>query len=216
MDFLWTLVEEVHPSISIGLIEAVEEDRERAPHLLVELLSYPPVLRWQMAVTLVRFRSVALAGLLVDLSRERRAAGEELAELALAILGVLDPWWRVLIDQGRARAWGALANTHRLKGNLARAEAAFFRASVHLANAPDPIEEARFYRLRARSLRDQGKLEEAIGLQNRAVRSLTRFATPGLVGEALVELASLYKRAGDEQQTLIALARASAAFEDNE
>ena len=216
MKYLWRLAEEVHPSVSTGLIEAVEEDRERAPHLLIELLSHPPLVRWQMAVTLVRFRSVALAGLLADLSLERGAAGEELAELALAVLGVLDPSWRVLIDQGRARAWGALANSARLQGDLTRAEAAFYRASVHLASAPDPIEEARFRRLLARLLRDQGRLDEAIGLQDRAVRRLARFAAPGLVAEALVELACLHREAGDEPRTLISLARACAVLEDDE
>lgn len=210
MAILFTWGEEVHPAASISLIEAVAEDRERAPHLFVELLSEPPVVRWQMAVTLVRFRSVALAGMLVDVSRERRAAGGELAELALAILGVLDPSWRTLIDQGKARAWGALADVYRLRGDLARAESACERALFHLSNAPDPLENAHFHRLRARLLRSHGKLGEAIDLQEKAVRRLTRFAIPGITAEALVELAGFYEDAGDMERTLIALGRASA------
>ena len=156
MDEPWTLAEELHPADSISLIEAIEQDRERAPGLLVELLGEPPVVRWQMAVTLLRFRSVALVGLLIEGSLERRAAGEEPAELALAILDVLDRSWRTLIDQGKARAWGALADVYRLKGDLVRAEKASFRAAFHLVNAPDPLEEAHFYRMRARLVRDQG------------------------------------------------------------
>jgi tetratricopeptide (TPR) repeat protein len=210
MEILLAWDEEVHPAASISLIEAVEQDRERAPHLFVELLSQPPVVRWQLAVNLVRFRSVALAGMLVDASRERRASGGELAELALAILGVLDPSWRTLIDQGKARAWGALADVYRVQGDLARAEGACSRASFHLSNAPDPLENAHFHRLRARLLRSQGKLPEAIDLQEKAVRRLTRFATPAVTAEALVELAGFYEDAGDMQRTLVALGRASA------
>jgi tetratricopeptide (TPR) repeat protein len=125
----------------------------------------------------------------------------EPAELALAILGVLDGSWGGMVEQVKARAWGALANVHRLNGDFNRAEEAFYRASFHLANAPDPLEEAHFYRLRARLRRDQGKLDVAIALQERAVRRLVRFAAPALGAEALLELAALHLTARDRPQT---------------
>ncbi len=51
-----------------GLAGEVAADRERAPALLTELLAEPPAVRERMAVSLDRFRSPALAGLLVEQS----------------------------------------------------------------------------------------------------------------------------------------------------
>jgi len=215
MNYVAMLIPEVHPANSASLMWALEDDRMLAPKLLTELLAEPPVVRERMAVTLVRFRSLALAGLLVERSLERRAAGEEPAELALAILGVLDPSWKVIIDQGRARAWGALANVYRLRGDLGRAEEAWFRASWHLANAPDPLEEAHFYRLRARLFRDRGQVAGAMAIQNRAIKHLARFAAPEIAAEALVELAVLHLHTGEREEALAALARACEAFQRN-
>src|SRR5690348_6145041 len=61
-----------------GLASEVAADRERAPLLLEELLAEPPSVRERMAVSLDRFRSPALAVLLVEQSLERKAAGGEL------------------------------------------------------------------------------------------------------------------------------------------
>jgi hypothetical protein len=68
----------------------VEADRRRAPGLLAELLSAEPVARASLAVTEERFRSIALAELLVERALREAAAGLGSAELALAIAGALD------------------------------------------------------------------------------------------------------------------------------
>jgi hypothetical protein len=77
MNYLAMLIPDMHPANSASLVGAIEDDRMLAPILLTKLLAEPPVVRERMAVTLVRFRSLALAGLLVERSLERRAAGEE-------------------------------------------------------------------------------------------------------------------------------------------
>ncbi len=216
MDDTRTMDEALRAVDAAVVLAAIEEDRERAPGLLAELLAEAPAVRERMAVTLTRFRSLALAGLLVARSFERRGAGEELAELALAVLGVLDGSWRALVEQRRAEAWGALAEACRLKGDIERAEAAWYRASFHLANAPDPLEEAQFYRLRARLFRDQGKRGPAVALLTRAVDLFARFAAPPLAAEALVELAGLHIGAGEREEALAALIRAGEEVQRND
>src|SRR5689334_5678817 len=85
----WAAVWERLGGAAPGLLGEVAADRERAPALLAELLAQPPAVRERMAANLERFHSPALAGLLVERSLERKAAGGELAELALALLGAL-------------------------------------------------------------------------------------------------------------------------------
>jgi len=196
-----------------GLSGQVAADRERAPVLLAELLAEPPSVRERMAVSLDRFRSPALAVLLVEQSLERKAAGGELAELALSLLGVIDDApRRGVVEQAKARACGALANARRLQGDLEGAERALYRAAYHVAVAPDPLEEAWFYRLRARLRRDQGRLGRAVALQMQAVERLAAMARPHLVAEALVELAALHLAAADRPRTLAALLAAASAL----
>jgi hypothetical protein len=196
-----------------GLAVEVAADRERAPALLAELLSEPPPVRERMAVTLERFRSPALAALLVERSLAKKAAGGDLAELALALLGVIDDARRRgVVEQAKARACGALANARRLQGDLDGAERALHRVAYHVATAPDPLEEAWFYRLRACLRRDQGRLGGAVALQMQAVERLAATAHPHFVAEALVELAALHLAAADQPRTLVALLAAASAL----
>lgn len=208
MQDLGTQMRDQLPAGSGSLVTRVELDRERAGGLLVELLEVPPVVRLEMALTLKRFHSVGLARLLADEALRRRATGEGLAELALGILDQVDASWRDLAHGARARAWGAIGHCRRLRGDRERAEDAFFRASFHLAETADPLEEAHFDRLRAQLLRDQGNRDEAIALQGRALKRLERYAAPVTVAEALVELANLHLDADDPPQCLTALQKA--------
>jgi hypothetical protein len=196
-----------------GLAAEVAADRERAPELLAELLGEPPAVRERMAVTLERFRSPSLAALLVERSLARKAAGGELAELALSLLGVIDDARRRgIVEQAKARACGALANANRLQGDLEGAERALHRAAYHVAAAADPLEEAWFYRFRARLCRDQGRLGRAVALQMQAVERLAATARPHLIVEALVELAALHLAAADRPRTLAVLLAAASTL----
>jgi tetratricopeptide (TPR) repeat protein len=117
-----------------------------------------------------------------------------------------------IVEQATARAWGALANAHRLQADFERADRALHRAAYHVAAAPDPLEEAWFYRLRARLRRDQGRLGRAVALQMQAVERLAATARPHLIAEALVELAALHLAAEDRPRTLAALLAAASAL----
>jgi len=197
------------------LPEEIAADRERAPGLLAELLGEPPAVRERMAVHVERFRSIALAELLLERSLQQPAMAGELADLALGVAGVLDRSGGAagLIDQITSRAWSARGNSHRLQGDFAEAESAFQRASYYLAISPDPLEESLFYRLRARLRRDQGNLESAVVMQERAVERLAGYAPPALTAEALIELAALHLAESNTGKTLAALAAATQVLE---
>jgi hypothetical protein len=213
----WAAVWERLGATAHGLPGEVAADRERAPALLAELLAQPPAVRERMAVNLERLRSPALAGLLVERSMERKAVGGELAELALALLGALDDSGRAgVVGQAKARALGALANAYRLQADFDRVERLLQRAAYHVAAAADPLEEAWFYRLRARLLRDEGRLGRAVVLQMKAVERLAAQARPHLVAEALIELAALHLAAEDRPRTLAALLAAADALRGDE
>lgn len=174
---------------------AVAADRGRAPKLLAELLAAPSrEVREFMVVYLERFRSIALAEILVERSFERRASALELAELALAILELIDPTGGLaaVVDPLRVRAWGAVAEAWRSRGDVESAKRAFERAFLHLLWAPDPLEEGLLLRLLSRLCRDQGNLPSAIALQRRSVARTVRFARSHLAAEAWLELAGLY------------------------
>lgn len=176
------------------LPEEIEADRRRAKTLLAELLTQPPAVRAATAANLERLRSIALAELLVEHSLKGGAEAVELAELALAIAGVLDGSGGAagLIEQVKARCWAAIGNALRVASRLAHAEAAFWQASYHLASSPDPLEESLFHRLRALLLRDQGKLETAIAVQEKAVELLHGFGRQVVAAISLIELAVLH------------------------
>jgi tetratricopeptide (TPR) repeat protein len=194
------------------LPEEIEADRRQAPALLAELLGEDATTRQAMAVTLERFRSVALTELLFERALQAGASGAYLAELALAIAGVLDNLGGAAgqVEQARARSWAALGNAHRLEGRLERAAAAFERAAFHLASSPDPLEESLFYRLKALLLRDRGDLEAAIAVQDRAVELLVGFGRPAPGAIALLVLAALHLAAEDAGCTIECLGAAAA------
>lgn len=194
--------------------EEVEADRRRAPGLLAELLSAGPLARATLAATEERFRSIALAELLVARALEEGAGGLESAELALAVAGALakSDCTAGLAEQLRARSWAAVANARRLQGRLEEAGRAFERAAFHLASAPDPLEESLFYRLKSLLHRDRGDLGAALAVQDRAVELLAGFGRPAPGAVALIELAALHSAAGDEACARECLRGAAAAL----
>jgi len=191
----------------------VEADRQRAPQLLAELLAEPPAVRAKLAFTLERFRSIALVELLLSRAFQQGVEGQDLADLALAISGMLSTTgrWGGLVEQLRARLWGAIANARRLRRDLRGAENAFAKAAFHLASSADPLEESLFYRLRALLRRDQGSLPAAISHQERAVALLAGYGRPSLHALSLIELAGLHVTDVDIERTMDAL-RAAAAL----
>jgi hypothetical protein len=140
------------------------------------------------------------------------AVWERLAGAADGLMG------QVAADRERAPALLAelLAEPPAVREHMAvtleGAERALHRAACHVAASPDPLEEAWFYRLRARLRRDQGNLGRAVALQMQAVERLGPLARPPLVAEALVELAALHLAARDRPRTLAALLAAAGAL----
>ncbi|HVT15802.1 MAG TPA: hypothetical protein VHQ90_06400 [Thermoanaerobaculia bacterium] len=182
------------PAVTAALARRlrIERDRLRAPALLAELRALPPSERESMAAV-PRFRSVALAELLVAESLAAAGAAPEPAILALRIASLLDPAevGATQVEHLTAAAWAALADARRRAGNLLAAERAFACAARHLASDPDPLEEAAFCRLLSLFRRDRGEPSRAVAAQWRAVRLLLAFARPWAIGAAVAELAAL-------------------------
>lgn len=150
--------------------ELIQEERTAAPHLVEELLAFPAAERGTLLRT-GRFGKIAVCELLIERSFAggfRDPAGaRELAELAVSVADVLDPfrYGLTVVQDFRARAWAYLGNARRLGSDLKGAEEAISRAeSFSEEGSADPLEEARILDLKASLLGDQGRLEEAAGL----------------------------------------------------
>lgn len=113
-----------------------------------ELMELPPAARAHAIEAGERFATFALADLLLDVSREVCAAdpeaGQELALLALAVAGRLDPgrYGRCLVADLEARSWAYLGCA-RARTDPPAARQAFLRAAGCLdRGSGDPLEEA--------------------------------------------------------------------------
>jgi len=121
-------------------------------------------------------QSWALAELLCDESARATAAGRghdalQLAKVALriAVLAREDASWRARLE---GFAWAHLANALRSLGDLAEAEEGFKRAGdLWMDGAlshPGPLDNTRTMRLEALLRRAQGRLNDGLGLLDRA------------------------------------------------
>jgi hypothetical protein len=176
---------------------AVEAERREAPLLLAELLARPEADRFPALARNPRYASPALAELLLA-QKAPTAIDDAFPRSVLVIAGRLDP--EVVgagpIEHLKAAAWARIGDARRQAQELARADTAFRRAAAHLANAPEPVEEARLRRRMALLSRDRRDLARAIRLQERAVHVLAKYARATEIACALIELAALRAEGG--------------------
>jgi hypothetical protein len=191
-------------------LAAVEEDRREAPLLLTELLARSEPDRFPALATDPRYASPALAELLLA-QKPRTPLDDTFPRSVLVIAERLDP--EVIgagpIEHLKAAAWARIGDSLREAQELARADTAFRRAATHLANAPEPVEEARLRRRMALLSRDRRDLPRAIRLQERAVHVLAKYAQAPEISYALIELAAL-RAEGDRAAALEAALRDAA------
>ncbi|HSL84191.1 MAG TPA: hypothetical protein VLF66_15570 [Thermoanaerobaculia bacterium] len=123
-------------------------ERRAAAGRYGELMELPPGTRAHAIQAGERFATFALADLLLDVSRDVCAAdpeaGQELALLALAVAGRLDParYGRCLVADLEARSWAYLGCA-RASLDPPAARQAFLRAAGCLdRGSGDPLEEA--------------------------------------------------------------------------
>lgn len=169
------------------LVEKLERRREEyarekalAPSLVAEVLGCLSEERRRRVLDHERFHSAAFVMRVLEEGRQRLADqpfdGLELIDLGRETAERIDAsrYGQSVRRDLRARAWAYLGDAHRRCGDLPAAEEAFCKAEALLEDTGDPLEEARFLRLKAALLRDQRSFHDSRRLQRRAERELRR------------------------------------------
>jgi len=203
--------------------EPLRREQIEAPVLLGELLLLPGKQRRLLLRNSPRFRSWALAELVLDRSREEAfedpAQAESLAALGLEVVELLaetdhDP--RLLADL-RARGYGLLANSLRARSDLAGADRLLDEAKAALAEGTDePYEEARLLDLEASLRKDQRRFDEALGLLARSVAHYRSIGEVRRCIRALLTKADVQRTAGDAEGAIETLTAVLESFDPAE
>ena len=185
--------------------EAVlEQERDDAPGLFVELFEQPAGDRDLLLRDSPRFQTWGVFELLVERSLEASlqdpAFGEHLGRLALRLSDHLDRgrYGAERIADLRARAWAFVGNACRLRSDFQGAEEALGQAYQQLKKGTrDGLERAIFLDLKASLRRDQRRFDEALRLLQRAVDLFLSHGERHRAGRSLVNMATVYHHAGN-------------------
>lgn len=188
-------------------------DRIGAEPLLEQLLALSPAERMDAVARQPRYRTGALAELLLDEIRRRPGEREDLAWLALAILEGLPPHH---FDPSAAgdlalAAHCELGEAFRSAGNLEESEAAFAAAAKSLQVTTGVQERATYCHLLAALRRDQGRTDEAVALLVRAAALLGEAGNRTARAAVLVELGCVALEIGESPRALASFTEATAS-----
>jgi tetratricopeptide (TPR) repeat protein len=192
-----------------------QREQAEAPALAGELLLHPPDRRAAL-IGEERFRSLGLAQLLFERSREAgfddgyRAA--ELAELALALIDRLDGelYGARLLEDARGHGCALLASARRIVSDLRGADEAFARGEEHLARGTgDRLTRAFLLHRKASLRRAQRRFAEAAALLDSTISIYLRAGDLQQAGTAIINLAIVCERTGDDERALAELRRAA-------
>ncbi len=201
----------LEPRLCVAQCEQAE-----APALADELLAVPAAERAALLAAGDRFRSLGLAQLLGERSQAagftdgRRAA--ELAELALAVVDRLDAasYGARLLADARGHACTLLGSARRIVSDLRGADEAFTAAEAHLARGTgDPLARAFLLHRKASLRRAQRRFEEAGSLLGITISVYLRAGDLQQAAMAIVNLAFVHLRKGEDEQALAELRRAA-------
>lgn len=190
---------------AVDLAEGIRRERSRARRDLRDLRALPPCEREARIVgARSRFRSRALAELLVETSRELvrhdPAEAESLAELVPAVIlwtprALEHPWSHLL----HVRALAHRANAQRVAGELRSADATFrqLRALARKRPVADPQIEIELNSLEASLRIDQGKFAAASELLDRSIRNQRAAGDDQGLARSLVQKGICLAETGD-------------------
>lgn len=185
--------------------QALAKERAEAPSLFVELTRSALPQR-EVLLGSARFHTWSLLELLLERSLEAGinypVRGEELGKLALRLSEHLDVqfYGEALLEDLRARAWGYIGNSYRLRSEIQAADEAFLAAYAHLRKgSQDPLERAILLDLEASLLRHQRHFEQAFRLLRRAVAIFLESDQRHRAGRSLVNLSTVYHYAGNPE-----------------
>jgi tetratricopeptide (TPR) repeat protein len=196
-----------------GRQAALEQERQVATQLWDEL-EHHPVSRQEMLVrNSARFANASLCEVLLAKSHEatfqdaeRAAARAELAILVAERLPSDAPAVRGLT----ARAWGALGNAQRIRGDHAAAERSLARAEALLDGDPsaNPLDQARVLDWKASLRREQRRFPEALRLLDRVIAIHRRTGQRHLLGRALSQKGAACLDSGEPEVAVELLRKA--------
>ena len=194
---------------------AIACERDDAPARLAELEQQAHPHRLLLVRNSSRFSTWGLAELLVEDSFRHRFDDPErtrqLAELAVEVAERLDGgvYGPAAVNDLRARAWAMRGNALRLGSDLRGASKCMTRALKLLdEGSGDPLEEARICELFAALRSNQRRVEQAVRLQERALRLYRRVNHRDRQGKAMVDLASYNALAGDRDRAIALVEKA--------
>jgi tetratricopeptide (TPR) repeat protein len=174
-------------------------ERSEAPALLGRLLGLTPERQRLLLNNSQRYQTWGLLELLIARGKEETFTdpehAEEILQLALGIAGRLPSafYGDDLVEDMRARSWGYVANTRRVRQDFAAAEEALGEAFLHLASgSEDPLEKAVLWNLEASLRRAQKLFDSSLEISRRAVSIFRRSETPHLLAKALVNRSTIY------------------------
>lgn len=202
---------------------AFEQEKADARDLLTELLRHPTPRRKIMIRQNPRFQTWSLARLVIELSREEcfqdPILAEDLAWLALDLVGSLDTlrYGAERIEDLKARSWGLIGNTRRVRADFQGAEEAFETAAVCLKHGTgDIVERALLFDLKASLRIEQRRLDEALTLLR---RTLTLFRSVGdqhRAGRTLISMERAHSIAGNPAEGIPLLYQALELIDPNQ
>jgi tetratricopeptide (TPR) repeat protein len=204
------------PSAAAEAVAGTESQRHSEQVLLADLDGMPPEEREFRVRNQRRFASKELAAALVERSHQARwrDAGAMLADARLAVAASeaaaatgREEEVKSLADC-QARAWGQLANAHRVRGSLLEAEHAFAVTFRHLDEGTGDLGlRALLYQLLASLRRDRRQFHESAELFQRAIVLYRQLGDAIGEASALITLGITYIYAGDPESAVGSLTR---------
>jgi tetratricopeptide (TPR) repeat protein len=209
-----------------GLIDAaLARSRAEAPQLLAEITLLDPQDRPARLHTEPRFVSWGLCELLVRESRQivpdRASDALHLADLAVYVADLLPgaaPFEEQWIYQLRSLAWAALANAHRVQGDLSAAERGFEMSDSWWAAGTGGPGDALGYEpilldLKAPLRTAQRRFPEALKLLDQAVALFLdgqpEHRDPHLAGRSLISKSAVLIEMGSSESAIEVLKKAN-------
>lgn len=205
----------IEPEIDLGLPRLMERilelarDRERVPELATRLDALPAEGRKSALRSDPAFRSWCFCEWLIEechrLMDCNVTRAEDLADFAVAVAEGLDPrrHGEPLINDMKARAWGAVGEVLRSLSDLRSADEAFEIAEGLIGEGTgDALEEARLLELKAALRRDQRRLPEAHGLLDEVIAIYRQYRDFHRVGCGFIQKGRVCA-AGDDLEAAV-------------
>jgi tetratricopeptide (TPR) repeat protein len=175
------------PTLLEQLRELSADDRR------IVLRSDPAFHNWTLGERLIEESRKSLGS---DLDHARELADS--AVIVAEALEAVEGFGGALVNDLKARAWGARGEVLRRLSDLRRAGEAFATAEAFMSQGTeDALEEAGLLELRAALYRDQSRTGEAHLLLDEAIAVYRRYRDSHLMGRAFIQKGRVHGQAGE-------------------